>query len=70
MRDDIRSMILGIVKGSVLLIIAGVVFYTVYPKFFFKFQGITFFRCNQITGEIDRLNDDGNWERLFKENTK
>ncbi len=62
MKDDIRKAIIGIVKGSVLLIVAGAVFYYVYPKYYLHVKPGNVFRLNQVTGQMDHIGDDGKWE--------
>lgn len=69
MKDEIFKTILGIVKGSVLLVVAGAVFYCIYPKYTIHFKSNPL-RFNQITGQIDLIDDDGNWESFQKHYTK
>jgi len=52
MKDDIRKAIIDIVKGSILLILAGVIFYCVYPKYTFIEGNVNFYKGNVFTGEI------------------
>ena len=65
MKDDIRATILWIVKGSVLLIVAGAVFYNVYPKYTFEFKEYTAYRFNEVTGTLE-VRDEKKWEVLAK----
>jgi len=52
MKDDVRKAIIDVVKGSILLVLAGIVFYCVYPKYTFIEGKANFFKGNVFTGEI------------------
>ena len=49
-----KERFLDVIKWSLILVIAGAVFYVVYPKYHFGGpQGILMFRGNKITGLIE-----------------
>ena len=57
-----KERFLDIIKWGVILIIAGAVFYMVYPKYYFSgSQDFMFFRGNKITGHVDVWNDEKGW---------
>jgi hypothetical protein len=48
-----KERLLDVIKWGLILIIAGAVFYVVCPKYYFATQnGIPFFKCNKITGQV------------------
>lgn len=50
-----KERLLDVIKWGLILVIAGAVFYVVYPKYTFKGrQGGVWFRCNKMTGEVER----------------
>lgn len=61
-----KERFLDVIKWGLILIIAGVVFYVVCPKYDFKGPtGVIIQRCNKITGVVDTLIFDGKkWETL------
>lgn len=49
-----KERLLDVMKWGLILLIAGAVFYVVYPKYHFGGpQGTPMFRCNKITGLIE-----------------
>jgi len=55
-----KERLLDVIKWGLVLIIAGAVFYVVYPRYEFGYSergiGIPFFRCNTLTGEVEKYN--------------
>jgi len=49
-----KERFLDVIKWSLILIVAGVVFYVVYPKYHFQDGGVV--RCNTLTGEVEIWN--------------
>jgi hypothetical protein len=67
MKDEILKTILGIVRGSVLLVIGGVVFYNVYPKYSIVMTKTNAdYRFNEVSGELEIRNDKNEWQPLVK----
>jgi hypothetical protein len=62
MKDEVIKAILGIVKGGVLLVVAGVVFYNVYPKYEYTVKGAYYVRFNQVTGQVEISDMQKDWE--------
>ncbi len=51
-----KERFLDVVKWGLILVIAGAVFYLVYPKYYFtdgKGPHIPGFRCNKMTGQVE-----------------
>ena len=50
----------GMVKWCVILIVAGAIYYCLFPKYTFLAKGIV--RCNRITGSVERwVGYEGEW---------
>jgi hypothetical protein len=49
-----KERFLDVIKWGLILIMAGTVFYVVYPKYEFSFNasGVAMSRCNKITGSV------------------
>lgn len=48
------SILKDIIKWSVILVIAAVLFYVVFPKYkFMGPKGLPLYRCNSVTGEVE-----------------
>ena len=70
----VKQSLLDLFKWGLILVIAGAVFYMVFPRYNFSttLQGVVLLRCNTITGEVEawNLSDSridyakGKWEGL------
>jgi hypothetical protein len=56
MKRRLYETFIDVIKWTLILIIAGVVFYIVVPKYYFKQLGNSqnFYKCNEITGTVTR----------------
>ena len=75
MKDDIRKAIIDIVKGSALIIVAGIVFYCVYPKYTFAQIKTDYVKQNVISGKCERIDftkedEQRIWDQAEKEYLK
>lgn len=71
MKDDIRKAIIDILKGSVLLIVAGAVFYCVYPKYTFAEVKTDYVKQNMISGKCERIDfAKEDWDKVWDEAEK
>jgi hypothetical protein len=56
-----KERLLDIAKWGLIFLIAGAVFYSVCPKYYFSGpQGVILFRCNKITGYVEQISE-GKW---------
>ena len=62
-----KERFLDVIKWGLILIIAGMVFYVVCPKYDFKPTSALYLRHNKITGQIDYLAPGKGWQRFKKE---
>ncbi len=47
--------LLDVAKWGLIFMIAGVIFYAVYPKYYFGGpKGVIWYRANKITGQVER----------------
>lgn len=56
MKEDIRKALIETIKWAVVLLIAGVIFYNVYPqapKYTYVAGNQYLFRCDVFTGHVD-----------------
>lgn len=66
-----KERLLDVIKWGLVLIIAGIVFYAVFPKYDFKGPvSIGMQRCNRITGGVDQLVFDGKQWKTLDRTTK
>ena len=70
MKDLLFKTILETVKGVILIVVAGAVLHYVYPKYASRMMKGDVLRFNQVTGQMDRINDDGSWENFSRTNEK
>ena len=55
-RKTMKERLLGVMKWGLILVIAGMVFYVVCPKYYFSGpRGIIMYRCNKITGYVEQM---------------
>ena len=71
MSNAIIEKALDVIKWGLILVIAGIVFYVVYPKYDFINPGnrLLVIRCNTFTGEVDEASltlKDKNQKRVDK----
>ncbi len=67
MKGEIIIFIIGTLRTSVLLVIAGVVFYCVYPKYTFTYMKDSYVKQNTVTGKIEYSNiepKDIDWKKV------
>ena len=61
-----KGVLLDVMKWGLILIIAGVVLYLVFPKYHFAGRlGIVEYRCNKMTGKVEHWNPQQGW-KVFK----
>lgn len=53
--DSMKERLLDIIKWGLILIIAGIVYYVVCPKYEFGYRenGFVYSRCNKMTGNVE-----------------
>ena len=64
-----KERLLDAFKWSIIVLVAGCVFYVVCPKYSFTRESLIILRHNQITGQVDSLiiaasDNNTKWERL------
>jgi len=64
-----KERMLDVLKWALILLIAGAVFYQVYPKYYFKLDlPRVYLRGNMITGNLEYCADaESGWKKIDKE---
>lgn len=63
-----KERFLDIMKWGLILLIAGVIFYVVYPKYYFTGpRGFAWYKCNEITGRVDFWSKEKGWEKMTRD---
>jgi hypothetical protein len=64
MNENLKTHLVDFIKWVLIIIIAAIVFYIVYPKYHFENRII---RCNKVTGKVEICSlADGNWKTQGK----
>jgi hypothetical protein len=62
-----KERLLDVIKWGLILIIAGVVFYMAYPKYYFNSDGGLWTRGNKMTGKVEFcIGVEDKWHELGK----